>query len=484
MLQSSVAEHGSWWTRPAGPRDVLAVAMPLIITTAFWSLQWFIDRVFLMRHSTQELSAALPAGMLQWTLVCFPMGIASYVTTFVAQYYGAGRPQSIGLAVAQGVRFAWVMTPALLLAIPLAPWLLQWSAATPETYELQVVYFRYLTLGAGAVVLTNAMSSFYTGRGRTSTVMLVNIGGTLVNIVGDYLLIFGHFGFPELGIKGAAIATAAANWFNVLVFWLLMQRRADREAYGLRVGNRFDADLMRRLLRFGAPSALPMLIEAGAFTVLVMFVSGIGVLEGAATSMAFNVNAVAFIPVYGLGIAVTTLVGQHLGAERDDLAARATMTGLAVAVIYTLVFGALYVGAADLFLLPFKSAENVEEFNQVRDVAIILLRFVAAYCLFDAAQIIFVGALRGAGDTRFVLLTTTLVSGTSIALGVLGQNVFGWGLYGWWWGMTGWIASLAVIYWLRFAQGRWRSMRVIEPEPPAADENLTVAQEQADASTV
>ncbi len=479
MSRSLASEEGSLWSRPAGLREVLTVAMPLIVSTAFWSLQWFIDRVFLMHHSTHEISAALPAGMLQWTLICLPMGIASYVTTFVAQYYGAQRPQKIGLAVAQGVRFGWVMTPVLLLAIPLAPQLLRWSAATPETFELQVVYFQYLTLGAGAVVLSNAMSSFYTGRGQTSTVMLVNIGGTLINIVGDYVLIFGHFGFPELGIKGAAIATVAANWFNVVVFWLLMQRPADRETYALHTGNRLDSDLMWRLLRFGGPSALPMLIEAGAFTILVMFVSRIGVIEGAATSMAFNVNAVAFIPVYGLGIAVTTLVGQHLGAERDDLAARATMTGLGIAAFYTLLFGMLYVGASDLFLLPFRTAENVDEFNQVRGVAVILLRFVAAYCMFDAVQVIFVGALRGAGDTRFVLLVTTIVSGTSITIGMLGQNYFGWGLYGWWWIMTGWIASLAVIYWFRFAQGKWRSMRVIEPDIPL-DDDLVASNQEAD----
>ena len=464
MLKTPIEEDGSWWSRPAGPREVLKVALPLVITTAFWSLQWFIDRVFLMHHSTDEIAAALPAGMLQWTLVCFPMGVASYVTTFVAQYFGAGRPQRIGLAVAQGVRFGWVMTPILLLAIPLAPWLFHWSSATAQVFELQVVYFRYLTLGAGAVVLSNAMSSFYTGRGQTGIVMLVNIGGTFVNLVLDYVLIFGEFGFPELGIKGAAIATTAANWFNVAAFWSLMRRPADRETFGLIVGNRFDAGLMRRLLRFGGPSALPMLIEAAAMTLLVMFVGSTGVIEAAATSMAFNVNAVAFIPIYGLGIAVSALVGQHLGAERDDLAARATLNALIIAGGYTLVFGVLYVAAADLFLIPFRNDDNLEEFYQVRSVAIILLRFVAAYCLFDAAQVIFVGALRGAGDTRFVLITTTLVSGSAIGIGMIGQRFWNWGLYGWWWVMTGWICSMAIIYALRFAHGRWRTMRVIEPE--------------------
>src|SRR5205823_14624286 len=95
------AEPTGWWSRPCGGREVLAIALPLIVQTCFWSVMWFIDRLFLTWYSPEATAAALPGGMYHWTMICLPVGIASYVNTFVAQYYGAGRHQRIGNAVNQ-----------------------------------------------------------------------------------------------------------------------------------------------------------------------------------------------------------------------------------------------------------------------------------------------------------------------------------------------------------------------------------------------
>ena len=454
----------NWWTRPCGGREVLAIALPMMISTGFWSLQWFIDRMYLMWYSGDAMSASLPAGMFHWTMICLPGGIASYVNTFVAQYYGAGHKERIGLAVHQGVLFAWAMTPLFLFSIPLAPLLLGKSGASTEISTLSIQYFQILAFGAGATVLSNALSSFYTGRGLTRVVMVVQGLATTVNLGLDYLLIFGKFGLPEMGMAGAAWATVASQWFSVAAFWVLMRWMEEREKYGLDTGNRFDGELFRRLLAFGAPGGLPMLVEAGAFSLLILFVSQISKVAAASTSLAINVNAIAFIPVFGVSIAVSTLVGQKLGEGRDDLAARATWTSLALALLYTGFFGVLYFAAPDLFLLAHRRYADPAEFEPVRQTTIVLLRFVTAYCLFDAVQIVLVGALKGAGDTRFVLLATSVISILSVILGRGGQVWLGWGLYGWWWVMTLWLLALAVVYLVRFLGGKWRSMRVIEAE--------------------
>ena len=468
MTETAAAERGNWWSRPCGGREVLQIALPLVVSTMFWSIQWFVDRMYLMWHSSAELpemAASLPAGMAHWTMICLPGGIASFVNTFVAQYHGAGKPERIGLAVAQGVRLGWICTPLFLLAIPLAPLFFSGSANAPLA-KLETDYFQCLAFGAGAVVIGNALSSYYTGRGMTRVVMMVQIGGTLVNVVGDYLLIFGELGFPELGIKGAAIATAAANWFNVLAFMVLMRLSPDRERHGLASGNRFDAALFWRLLRFGAPGGLPMLVEAGSFTLLTYFITTIGDAQGAATGLAFNVNAIAFIPVFGVSIAVSTLVGQKLGENRPDLAARATWTSLVISLFYTSLFGLAYLAVPDFFLLAHGAFAKEAEFNHIRDLAVTLLRFVAAYCIFDAMQLIFLGALRGAGDTFFILIATTTISVVFVTIGRLGQVYGDWGLFGWWWVLTAWICTLAAVYLTRFLQGHWKGMRVIEHSSP------------------
>lgn len=454
----------TWWTRPCGAREVLEIALPMMISTGFWSVQWFVDRMFLMWYASDAMSASLPAGMFHWTMICFPSGIASYINTFVAQYYGAGQRERIGLAVAQGVRFGWLMTPLFLLSIPLAPLLLRFSGATAEISQLSVQYFQILAFGAGATVLSNALSSFYTGRGLTRVVMVVQGLSTMVNLGLDYVLIFGKLGIPEMGMTGAAWATVASQWFSVAAFWLLMRWAENRDEYGLDSGNRFDGELFRRLLKFGAPGGLPMLIEAGAFSLLTLFVSQISKVAAASTSLAFNVNAIAFIPVFGISIAVSTLVGQKLGEGRDDLAARATWTSQLLALAYTGFFGILYFAVPDLFLLAHGRFADPAEFAAVRETTVVLLRFVAAYCLFDAVQIVFVGALKGAGDTRFILLATSAISAVCVAVGRCGQVWLEWGLYGWWWVLTGWLSALSLVYLARFLGGKWRSMRVIEAE--------------------
>jgi MATE family multidrug resistance protein len=261
-----------------------------------------------------------------------------------------------------------------------------------------------------------------------------------------------------------------ANWSIVLIYWLLMRRPADRRTYGLDA-NLIDWELFRRLLRFGVPSGLPMLVEALGFTLLIKQLASIGRAEAAATNLAFNVNAVAFVPLIGLSIAVSTLVGQKLGENRPQLAARATWTAVVLAVLYTGVFAVLYAGVPELFILAHAAQADPAEFAPVRALTITLLRFVALYCFFDALQIVFLGALRGAGDTRFILLNACAVSALAILTGSLCESHFqwaeyGWQLWGWWWVLTGWIFTLGMVYLARFVQGKWRTMRVIEPELP------------------
>lgn len=461
---------GNWWTRPCGGREVLVIALPLIVQSAFWSVMWFIDRLYLSWYSPEATAAALPGGMYHWVLICLPVGIASYVNTFVAQYHGAGRPRRIGVAVKQGIWFGIATVPLFLLAIPLAPWLFRLAGHAPEVQRLEVIYFQVLALGAGAVVISGAQSSFYTGRGLTGIVMLVNGGGTLLDIALEYAFIFGTWGLPEMGIAGAGLTTVISNWATVLAFWWLMRRPQERVQFNLDE-NRFDWEIFRRLIYFGLPSGLPQLIEGGAFTILTIAVAAISLIAGAATSLAFAINAVAFVPMIGLNIAVSTLVGQKLGENRPDLAERATWTAMVMAMLYTGFCAVLYLTMPDSFLMLHAAFADDPNFPQVRQTTVVLLRFVALYCFFDATQIVLVGALRGAGDTRFVLFNATIISAVAILTGLYLQKTFAWretgyGLYGWWWVMTAWLCVLGISYLVRFSQGRWKSIRVIEPELP------------------
>jgi MATE family multidrug resistance protein len=221
---------------------------------------------------------------------------------------------------------------------------------------------------------------------------------------------------------------------------------------------------MRRLVYYGAPSGLQMLIEVGGFSAYFMLVGQLGAREFAATSLAFNINSLAFMPVWGISVATTTLVGQRLGEERPDLATRASWSALAIGFSYMLAFAAIYVLLPDVLLWPHQSQSSPEEFPALRDLTIVLLRFVAFYCLFDAGYMVLAGTLKGAGDTRFVLYSSAVCAAAAVAVTWVGLSNEFFGLLGSWAVVTTWVSLLGISYFLRFLGGKWREMRVIEPE--------------------
>jgi multidrug resistance protein, MATE family len=454
----------SWWARPCGGRDVLRLAIPLIVSTASWTVMNFVDRMFLLWHSTESMAAAMPAGMLHFALVCFPLGVASYVNTFVAQYHGAGRPDRVGPAVWQGVRIGLVCVPLYLAVIPLAPWMFRLAGHEPEMAHLEVLYFQAVAFGAGAEVIAAALSAFFTGLGRTRVVMVIDTSASAMNAVLDYGWIFGHFGLPAWGIEGAAWATVVSLWFRVIAYlaWMMLPRYG--RPYRLWSRRRFNAPLMRRLLRYGGPNGLQLLVEIAGFTLFLLLVGNLGPDAMAATTLAFNVNTLAFMPMLGLGIALSTIVGQQLGRNNPDLAGRATWTSFWMATAYMGGMALVYVLLPDVLLMGHAAGTSPESFTRLRDTTVVLLRFVAAYCLFDAMNVVFASALKGAGDTRFVLATSLVVTPIPLVAAWMGMHYLDYGLLWCWVVATVWVSTAGLIYGGRFLQGRWRHMRVIEPE--------------------
>jgi len=442
----------------------LRLAVPLIVSTASWTVMNFADRMFLLWHSTDAMAAAMPAGMVHFALVCFPLGVASYVNTFVAEYHGAGHPGRIGPAVWQGARIGLISIPIFLATIPIAPWLFRLVGHQADLVKLESLYFQIVAFGAGAEIIAAALSGFFTGIGSNRVVMIVDTTAALLNGVFDYGLIFGRFGLPELGLEGAAWATVGALWFRVAAYiaWMMLPRY--RRPYHLWSGRAMNHVLFRRLLRFGGPNGLQVLVDVAGFTLFLLLVGRLGPESLAATTLAFNVNMLAFVPMLGLGIALTALVGRQLGRNRPDLAARAAWTSLCLSEAYMGTMAAIYVLLPDLLLWGHASGTSPRQFDELRQTTIVLLRFVAAYCLFDAMTVVFVSALKGAGDTRFILIALLTITPLPVAAVALGIHFADWGLLPCWAIITVWASALGLTFCVRFLQGRWRCMRVIEPE--------------------
>ncbi len=398
------------WNRDGGYREVLVVAVPLILSTATWSVQHFVDRMFLTWYSPEAIAAAMPAGMLNFSMVSIFMGTAGYVTTFVAQYYGARQFHRIGPALWQGVYVSLLGGLAIVCAIPFAEPIFSLVGHSPLVQKNEVAYFQILCLGGGAYAASYALSGFFSGRGKTWPVLWVNVATTVVNLVLDYALIFGHWGFPELGIRGAGIATVVAGVFSLLMFFVLLCSGSNNDTFHTIKGWRLERDLFVRLLRYGFPSGVQFFLEMAGFTAFVLLVGRLGIASLAATNIAFNINTLAFMPMIGCGIAVSVLVGQYLGGDKPDRAQLAVYSGFHLTLVYMISIAAAYVLVPDVFVAPFALRADPGGFSEIYEYSVILLRFVAVYSVFDTMNIIFCSAIKGAGDTRYVMLMTVILS--------------------------------------------------------------------------
>lgn len=456
------------WGRPGGYRELLRIGLPLIVSMSSHTLMLFTDRLFLGRYSLDTLAAAVPAGTLAFMFMCFFMGVVEFTNVFVAQYVGARQPERVGRAVWQGIYFALAAGILLGFLSFVGESLFRLSGHAPRLAALEQVYFQILMLGAGFGLLQNALSCFFSGRGLTMPIMVINVIGVTLNVPLDYLLINGRGGFPELGIAGSAVATVASQAIMAILYALVMFRRPNDLVYGVCRERAFDRALFARLLQFGAPSGVQFFVDFFGFTIFLLMIGRLGRDALAATNIGCSINLLAFMPMIGFSIALSTLVGQAMGRGRPEDALVATRSALQLTCAYMWTLAALFVLAPEWLINIFQPrGDEPGDFAAVRQQAIVVLRFVAFYSVFDALTIIYAGALRGAGDTRFIGWT---VAGLSLSLIVLPVTVgviyFQVGLYTVWGIATAYICLLGLVFRWRYRQGRWKELRVIEPAPP------------------
>ena len=453
------------WSRPGGAREVLFLAIPMIISSGSIALMQFTDRVFLTWYDTAAMGASFSAAHILWIFGAFPFSIAGYSNAFVAQYNGARQYSKIATIVWQGFFLGVVVMPVFLLLSPLNHYLFEFFGHDPELTNLESVYLYYLLWGMAPFIGNEAIAAFFSGQKKMATVMNVNLFSVLVNIILDYIFIFGIRGYCEWGLAGAAIATTISQWVRLFIFLFLMFREDWKTGrYHVWRSCRFNGPAFYRLIKYGGMCGVQFVVEMVSYSSFVLLIGMVGAQENAATAIAINLNTLTFLPITGIGVVVVTLVGNHLGANDPQMARRATLTALRFACFITGLFVILFLFFPDLLLAVYAKA-NPEEFEPLRRMTIILLRFVSLYLFFDTVNIIFSSAIKGAGDTRFVMLTTFITGPLLVLFVWLGLKYFNGGLYWCWTVASSWTFTLCVVYMIRFLLGKWMTMRLDQHDP-------------------
>jgi len=448
--------------KEGGYGDVLRVAIPLILSTASLTLMLFISRMFLSWHSPAAVAASTPGGITFFTICSFFLGIAEYVNTLVAQHHGAGDKPACARAVWQGVFFSLMCAPLIVACIPLGNLVLTWAGHEQEILNQEKEYFFILMLGGVALPVNAALSSFFSGRAKTMTVLWGNLIGNAANAALCYILIFGKFGFPAMGIRGAGIAAAVTGVLPGLYWgWIFLSDRY-QASYRTRREFRWDARLFRMLLRYGVPSGVQFFLDVASFTLFVLLVGRLGEIDLAATNIVFSIELLSFLPMVGMSVATATLVGEYIGRGQQNLAQRCVYSALKLVAVYSFSFSALYVLFPGAFLGLFSSNTNPGEFQDILTKGVILLRIVAIYTLFNNMFIIFCGALNGAGDTHFAMWTQIALSWFAFVPAVyIVINHFHLGLLPAWTCLLVYVILLGTVFWWRFRSGYWKTIRMI-----------------------
>ncbi|WP_435010816.1 MATE family efflux transporter [Tundrisphaera lichenicola] len=448
-----------------GSRELLALALPLVLSQSFMTVQVFVDTILLSWHDSREMAASFPAVMWFW----LPFGLlqvaAGYVSTFVAQYTGAGRPKRVGPAIWQGIHFAWIAGLLFLLMIPAGPSLIALGGHSEALQGLEAIYLRCLCFAALPMLVMAATNGFFSGRGQTWVVLGVEVAGTAVNVALDLVLISGRLGAPEMGIAGAGWATVAGSWVSALIGLGLFLRSRYAEEFETRRGWRIDPQLFGRLLKYGLPAGAQVFSDVLVFHVFVQLVGRLGEAQAGATALTVRLNMVAFLPMQGMAQAVSILVGQRLGADRPDLAERSTYTGVRWTFGYMCLVASAYLFIPGVLVSMFEGDRDPQSFAELASLVPTLLACAAIYSLADALNITIAFALRGAGDTRFVSILTFVLAWPLMVIPtyflVRADGPLHWA----WIFATVYILAMAVCFLLRFRSGRWKSMRVIEAAP-------------------
>lgn len=411
----------------------IRLAWPVIMAELGWMFMGVVDTIMVGWLAPHAIGAAGLGGIVFFTVAVFGMGLLLGLDTFVSQAYGAGSLHECHRWLRAGVHLACLATlPVMLLAfgVVAAMPLFHWH---PMVQELTAPYLSALAWGSLPLLLYASFRRYLQALGIVRPVMITLLAANIVNALFNWILIFGHLGFPSLGVTGSAWATVTARVFMAccLLGVIIRHERVNRVGLSDVSFLQVEWDRVWRLLRLGAPAATQISAEVGVFGAVAALAGRIDPVSLAAHQVALNIASVTFMVPLGLASAGAVRVGHAVGRRDSPAAAAAGWAAIAI--------GATFMGVAAMVFLaaPHGLASLFTRDATVIATSIALLRVAAAFQLSDGIQGVATGILRGLGDTRTPMLAN-IVGHWLIGLPLAAFMAFGlgWGVIGLWIGLS------------------------------------------------
>ncbi len=447
-----------------GYSELSKVAAPLIVMSASNVVMMFCDRLFLARAGTDMVAAAMPVGMMYFTLFCLYSGIVSFTSPLVAQLFGANDRHGCVRASWNGFYIGLAASLIIILLNPLiGKYIILHSGMKAELIAPSLDYLDGLWLSGVFPCLAIPLFCFFSGRGVTWPAGVVSAGACVLNVVLDYMFIFGKWGAPEWGIYGGGVATSLASCFSFVCAAVLFLLLPDQKEYPTRRKFGFRWEYVRKIVFYGAPAGMQVMTEVGAFAFMGFLVGSISVEAAAATTIALSVNNFSFSPLLGFSDATAIVAGQYIGRNRHGISEHTVYRAWRICFIYMLLCGLVYLTFPEFLSGLFAPSGGGHGFEAVINLSVVILACAAVFNLTDSVKYVFMAGLRGAGDTVFVFLITTgaqwliMVPGLYVIIHVLHGTV----IQMWYFLTIYGSLEAALIFW-RFRSGRWKKIKLID----------------------
>jgi len=457
-----MSTHRNRWQRlrsvllphPTLARDVLRLATPVTLGMLTFTLLSIVDTAMLGRLGATPLAAAGVAGVLYFAIV-FPISSMSVGTqSLAARRFGEGNSAQCGQVLNTGLALCLALGTPLVIA---APWIARTiaplSSNDPQVVEAGAVYIQYRLLGSPFMLFNFVASGFFAGIGKTKHQMVSSIIITAVNILLDYVLIFGAAGFPALGIQGASIASSVALAVGSIYYVVVLARPTTRSRYGAFRRPLFAVKWLRPMARLSSPILAQRILSNGAWAIFFSLIARIGTVELAATNVIRSIYHLSIMVAVGLGTASAALLGQNMGANKPERASQLAWESVRLATYAMIGIGILFL-AAPGFVFRIYTADAA-----VMGAGRLPLMLLGLVQMFAGVALVLSHSLQGAGNTRYVMvaeivcvalyLPTVYVLGLRTSLGLVGAWI---GEY------VYWIVLAIAMVW-KFRTGSWKTIK-------------------------
>jgi putative MATE family efflux protein len=438
-------------------RDVIAITWPAFIELVLSSMFGMVDMIMVGRLSPAAITAVGLTNQPFMLLLAIFAAVNVGTTTLVAWNIGANNREKASSITRQIL----VVNTALgifmsLVGVIFARYVVIFMGAETDTFNDAVTYFRIVCAGLLFQAVNMGITASLRGAGQTKLPMLYNLGGNLLNVFGNYVLIYGELGFPKLGVSGAAISTTVSRFIACAVGFCII-RFSKSLAVSIRYKDRYqlDMEIIKRVFSIGMPAALEQCVLQSGITLFARTVSSLGTIGFAAHQIVLNISGLTYSPCMAFAVASTTLVGQSLGANDVEKARKYTDIVHHMAILVSCFVGVMYLLFSHHIVLLY-----------TRDLAVAamagtILKILALTQPGESTQLSISGALRGAGDTMYPLYASIFgIWIFRVIVAYIFVNIFHWGLIGAWLAFTLDQYTRAVVVYLRYRSGKWKHTRM------------------------